>query len=178
MAEKRSFWATIPGVITGLATVVTAILGIRSFAINSGALRPAGLSPSQSASAASPSPVSTSPSFEGGDSAAVLTPTSVEFGDQRIGTPSSPLRVSVVSAGAGPLVIESVDISGAAGAFAVSENTCRPGSSLKPRAKCEIALRFTPASAGSFAAVLSIAHSASDSPGKVPLQGTGVLLKL
>ena len=28
MTEKKSFWSTIPGVITGLATILTASLGL------------------------------------------------------------------------------------------------------------------------------------------------------
>lgn len=179
MAEKRSFWATIPGAITGVATVITAVLGVRSIAVNSGSPKqPAGPSPSLSASEMSPSPGPASGGSGGGVSAAVVTPGSLEFGDQQIGSQSAPLRVAVVSAGDGPLKIESVDILGGAGAFTVSENTCQAGDSLAPRAKCEIALRFTPASAGSVAAVLNIAHSAPDSPSKVPVNGSGVLLKL
>ena len=103
---------------------------------------------------------------------AVLSPSSINFGNQATGTTSSPSVVILTNTGGGPLALSSVSITGSdPTAFAQSDNC---GSSLAAHSSCTISIKFSPAAAEAYSASLSVADNASGSPQTVTLTGTGI----
>ena len=101
-----------------------------------------------------------------------LAPTSIAFSSQTVGMTSAAQNITLTNTGTALLNITGITIAGTnAGDFSQT-NTC--GSSLTANAFCTIAVTFTPAAAGGFAASVSIADNASGSPQTVSLTGTGV----
>jgi hypothetical protein len=108
-----------------------------------------------------------------------LSPVSVSFGSQAIGTASVPHAILLTNSGSAILNINSaISIAGAdAGEFRIgkSANACPEGSGQLPaRASCEITVLFTPTSAGSKSAQVVIVDDAAGSPHVVTLSGTAV----
>ncbi len=98
-----------------------------------------------------------------------LSTSALAFGNQRVGTSSSPRAVTLRNSGNAPLQIHSVR---ATGDFAVTSNC--PGS-LSARASCTISIRFDPTAAGMLAGAVTIADNALSSPQSVVLSGTGIV---
>jgi uncharacterized repeat protein (TIGR01451 family) len=96
-----------------------------------------------------------------------LTPTSLTFGDQQVGTTSAAQTVTLKNTGTAPLTITSFTIIGD-----FTQATACPGS-LAAGASCTINVSFKPIATGALTANLTIVDSASDSPQNVPLSGTG-----
>ena len=108
-----------------------------------------------------------------------LSPASVSFGSQAIGTASAPHVILLANSGSATLNINSAtSITGAdAGEFRIgkSANACPEGSGQLPsRASCEIAVLFAPASAGGKNAQVFIVDDAAGSPHVVALSGTAI----
>jgi hypothetical protein len=103
---------------------------------------------------------------------ALLSQSSVSFGSQTAGTASSPQALTLSNPGNAMLNISSISIVGAnPGAFSQASNC---GATLAPNAGCSIQVTFTPASAGQFSAMLSVADDAVSSPQSSSLSGTGM----
>ncbi|MDQ4149066.1 MAG: choice-of-anchor D domain-containing protein [Actinomycetota bacterium] len=187
MAQKKSFWSTIPGFVTGAATVITAVLGVLGvIQANKGSPMATNDSATPSATNSSPSPTSASgrgTSGSGGSSdargQARVSPRTLDFGRAAIGRTSEEMTVTVTNIGDGELTIDGVDVNGAnASLFRITSNRCAPGQTVQPEYDCEIALTFAPNAAGDFRATLTIDHDGLDSPSEVALSGTGALLPL
>ena len=102
-----------------------------------------------------------------------LSPTSLSFGKQSVGTSSAAQTATLSNSGNGAMSISSLAITGTnAGDFAQS-NTC--GSSVVAGGSCTISVTFTPSASGSRTASVSITDSASGSPQAVSLSGTGAV---
>ncbi|HEX8997896.1 MAG TPA: choice-of-anchor D domain-containing protein [Ktedonobacterales bacterium] len=104
-----------------------------------------------------------------------LTPTSLTFANQTLGTTSGGQSVLLTNSGTAALSITSIGITGTnAGDFAQT-NTCPTGSStLAAGANCSISVTFSPTASGTRTASLSIADNANGSPQTVSLTGSGV----
>jgi Abnormal spindle-like microcephaly-assoc'd, ASPM-SPD-2-Hydin len=101
-----------------------------------------------------------------------LSLTSVDFGDQKVGTSSQPQPITIVNVGTDPIQVSAVGIAGMNfGDFAL-KTTC--GSKLPGGASCTFGLIFTPKATGSRHAHLDIADSGGGSPQKVKLTGNGI----
>jgi len=105
------------------------------------------------------------------------SPTSVSFGDQKVGTTSSGSTVHVTNAGDADLVVATVSASdttvGSTGEFAVSSNGC---GTVPPAGGCDITVTFSPASAGPKTGVLSISSNDPATPTTaVSLTGNGAV---
>jgi hypothetical protein len=101
-----------------------------------------------------------------------LTPASLAFSDQPVGTTSAPQSVTLGNTGNAALTIASISITGAnAGDFS-QNNNCPPN--LNPNKSCIIQVAFAPAQTGSRAATLMIADNAIGNPHSVSLGGNGV----
>ena len=96
-----------------------------------------------------------------------LSPSSLTFGSQTIGTTSGPQSVTLTNTGNGTLSITSIT---ASGDFAET-NTC--GSSVAAGASCAVSVTFTPTATGTRTGAVSIADNAAGSPQTVSLTGTG-----
>ncbi|MGA2610109.1 MAG: choice-of-anchor D domain-containing protein [Terriglobia bacterium] len=109
----------------------------------------------------------------------MLSPTSLSFPNEMVGTASPAEPVTVSNFGYANLTISSIAIAGSVtGDFAVAATgtTCSTSAALAPGASCVINVTFTPTIVGSESASLSVSDSAASSPQTVPLSGTGVLL--
>ncbi|HEX4319689.1 MAG TPA: choice-of-anchor D domain-containing protein [Acidobacteriaceae bacterium] len=102
--------------------------------------------------------------------AASLAPTSLTFSAQT-GTTATAQVSTLKNTGDAALTITGISITGAGAADFAETNTC--GSSLAAGAMCSISVTFTPASAASFSAAVSIADNATGSPQTLALSGTG-----
>jgi len=97
-----------------------------------------------------------------------LSPSSITFPGQYVGTSGLPLTVTATNPGTAPLTITSVTTNSKD--FGVL-NAC--GGSLAAGSSCAIGVFFDPASSGSVTGMLTISDNASGSPQTIPLSGSG-----
>jgi hypothetical protein len=114
------------------------------------------------------SPQSVPLTGNGAFAAVFISPTSLTFAGQKVGTASAAQNITLENYGNTALSITGVV---AAGDYAVSSNTC--GSSLGIGLKCTIGVEFKPTVTGSRPGNLMILDNAGDSPQVVELSGTG-----
>jgi hypothetical protein len=113
------------------------------------------------------SPQTVSLSGSGVAPSVTLSPTSLTFGAQQVGTTSPPQNVTITNQGQGGLNFTSIV---ASGDFA-EINSCGP--TLMPGQECTIIVTFTPTTTGTRTGAITITDNAPDSPQSVPLTGTG-----
>ena len=102
-----------------------------------------------------------------------LSPSSVQFATQRVGSVSAALSVSLENTGNAPLLLSGISLTGAhAVDFAVSPDCVVV---VNPSESCTIAITFQPTSEGAHAASLSVVDNAPDSPHSVALAGIAQL---
>lgn len=104
-------------------------------------------------------------------------PSSLGFGNIRVGTVSSSQSVTITNNGTATLTIGSVSLAGAdAAQFAKEADTCSLAA-VSPAGTCQISLTFTPASGGSKNALISIPSNDPDTPDlNIPINGNGAFL--
>jgi hypothetical protein len=101
-----------------------------------------------------------------------LSPTSLDFGNQTVGTTSAPQTVTLTNHAQRALILSGAGFSGAnPGAFAET-HTC--GRSLAAGASCAVTVTFTPDSIGKMTATLGFLDDGGGSPQQVSLSGSGV----
>ena len=100
---------------------------------------------------------------------ATVSPASLSFGNQAVGTSSVAKTVTLINNLGAALSISSIGVSGDYG----QTNTC--GTSLATGANCTIRVTFTPTITGSRTGTLTLTDSASNSPQTVSLTGNGVV---
>src|SRR5208282_1777704 len=120
------------------------------------------------------SPQSVSLTGTGTGPAVSLSPASVAFGNQRVGTTSSARTVTLKNTGNLTLNITSIALAGTNPHQFAQNNTC--GASLSAGASCTVSVTYTPTAAFSASASLTVTDSAPGSPHRVSLTGTGVLV--
>jgi hypothetical protein len=104
--------------------------------------------------------------------AVTLTPSSLTFPDQDVGTSSKPQIVNLNNGGTAPLIIWKIS---AAGDFSQTDNC---GGSLPVSGSCQISVTFTPTVDGNRSGTLSVADDAAGSPQTAGLSGAGASLGL
>ena len=104
-----------------------------------------------------------------------LNRTSLLFSNfQAVGTPSTPIDLTISSTGSFPAVFGTAAISGAdAGDFSIIADNCS-GATVPAGNSCVVSMLFTPSSLGAKTASLSIPNNASGNPHVVNLRGSGV----
>jgi hypothetical protein len=100
--------------------------------------------------------------------AVTLSPTTLPFAEQPVGTSSTPQTLTLNNDGDALLTITSLVISGD---YAAKTNTC--GSSVAAGTNCTIDVTFTPTVAGARTGAVTITDDAAGSPHVVQLAGTG-----
>jgi FtsP/CotA-like multicopper oxidase with cupredoxin domain len=98
-----------------------------------------------------------------------LSPTSLSYGDQLVGTNSIVRTVALTNIGITPVTITSVTFTGS---FARSGGSC--GGGLLPGRTCTIGIRFRPTASGPAVGQVSIASSDPGSPHTAALDGNGL----
>ena len=197
MAErKKSFWDTVPGLITGIAAIVTGLaalipiaLKVTSHSSHAGSTPAAtqSASPGASASTGSSPGAGESPgagafggpgsteSPSGASGSLTANPTKADWG--RVGLGSSPQQrtVTFTNSGSDPVTISGdVTIAGPnANAFSITSTSCANGSAIAPGSSCQVVITYTP-QGGIQTATLAIPSQGSSL--KVPLSATGSLL--
>jgi hypothetical protein len=100
-----------------------------------------------------------------------LTPISVNFGDQKVGTKSSPVPIRLTNEGKTSLSVNKIALTGTnAGDFAQTNNC---GHSVPTGHSCTIKATFEPQATGQRSAGLTVNDDGGGSPQQVPLAGTG-----
>jgi hypothetical protein len=102
-----------------------------------------------------------------------LSPTSLAFGQESMGSTSAKQTVTVSNTGNASLSISSISLGGTNPGDYAQTNNC--SSSVAAGANCGINVTFTPTTTGSRQAQLQVADDASGSPQDVNLTGTGVV---
>jgi hypothetical protein len=101
-----------------------------------------------------------------------LTPATLAFGTQSVGTTSQAKVATLTNNQKVALSISSVTFSGAdPGDFGQSANAC--GNSLPANSKCTISITFTPQAKGARSATLNVNDNATNSPQTASLTGMG-----
>jgi hypothetical protein len=101
-----------------------------------------------------------------------LTPASLAFASQNVGTTSAPQSVTLNNTGTATLSISGITMMGANPGDFIETTTCGP--SVGAGDDCTITVTFTPSSAGTRTASVMITDNASDSVQAVSLTGTGL----
>ena len=99
--------------------------------------------------------------------AASVSPSSLSFGSQAVGTTSFPQTVTLTNTGGSPMVITGIT---ASGNFAESDNC---GTGVAPGTNCAISVTFNPQQTGAQTGTLAINDNAAGSPQTVSLSGSG-----
>jgi len=107
----------------------------------------------------------------GNTSTVTLSSSSLAFGFQDVGTPSSPQQVTVTNSGTTPLTISNI---AASGDFSETD-TCTKAA-LQPATNCVIEVTFTPSAAVASIGAVTITDTGAGSPQVILTTGTGVLL--
>jgi sugar lactone lactonase YvrE len=105
---------------------------------------------------------------------ASLTPNPIAFNSQTVATTSAAMQATLSNTGGAALTGIVISIAGtnpADFAFTTGSNAC--GTTLAANSSCSIYVTFTPASATSFSATLSVADNATGSPQTATLTGIG-----
>jgi len=103
--------------------------------------------------------------------AATLSPGTLSFGSVTSGVTSSAQMLTLSNTGNAALAISGITLGGANPTDFAETNTC--GTSVAAGASCTISVTFTPGSAASFTATVSVADNATGSPQTASLSGTG-----
>jgi trimeric autotransporter adhesin len=103
---------------------------------------------------------------------AVLSPSSLTFSSTTVGVTSTAQAITLSNPGNATLSISGITITGSNTADFAETNNCT--TTLAAGATCTINVTFTPASAASFTASVSVADNATGSPQMAALSGTGV----
>jgi hypothetical protein len=109
--------------------------------------------------------------LSGTGTAVVLSPTGINFGNQKVGTSSVPVPVTLSNLGTSALSISQIAITGTNTGDFKQTNDC--GSSVPPQSQCTITVTFTPKAKGQRSAAVSITDDDPTSPQSVPLMGNG-----
>jgi hypothetical protein len=121
---------------------------------------------------ASGSPQTVSLSGTGTAPIASVSPSSLAFAGQAVGSTSAAQTVTLTNTGTAALSISSIALTGANPGDFAQTNGC--GSSVAAGAKCSISVTFKPTASGSRAAAVNLTDNSSGSPQTVSLIGTGV----
>lgn len=100
-----------------------------------------------------------------------LSPPSLGFGNQDVGTTSSPQTITLTNYGTAPLVISSISPSSD---FSEQDNCV---TSLAPMASCSMNVTFTPSTNSNVSGTITIIDDAPDSPQTASLDGSTGALK-
>jgi hypothetical protein len=101
-----------------------------------------------------------------------LSPTSLNFGNQKVGTQSNPQTVTATNEGTKPITFASVGVTANQKDFSSTGNCV--GHSIQPAASCQMSVTFDPTKLGSRSADLYFnLPTGAISPAPAPLSGVG-----
>ncbi len=160
MAEKGSFWSSLPGVLTGIAGLATAVVALLSLAASQGWIGGGGGDDAGSGA--------------GGDATPVVEvdPRAIEF--QPVPT-SREVTVAVTNAGTGPFRVDQPQITGSeADLFDADGSNCTR-KELPAGQSCDVVVTFDPGGPGRSSARLVVSVNDAARSVEVPIEATAVL---
>jgi len=102
---------------------------------------------------------------------ATIAPATIGFGNQTVGSTSSPQIVTITNNQSTALTLAGITASGDYLVIAAGQTPC--GASVPALGQCTVGVEFSPSQAGAIAGALTVNHSASNTPLLVGLSGTG-----
>lgn len=105
-----------------------------------------------------------------------LTPFSMKYGSQNVGTKSAAQVATLTNVGTTAHTIDKILFTGSAPGQFSQTNDC--GSSLAAGSSCTISVTFSPTRGGALAAALTVSYPGTASPQKVAVSGTGIPLPM
>jgi phospholipase C len=102
-----------------------------------------------------------------------LVPSSLDFGNQTVGTQSPPKSVTLTNTGSQPLNISAITLVGPNRRDFSRSTTCSLTTPLGAGASCKIRVTFKPTATGARSASVGISDDGGGSPQLVPLSGNG-----
>ncbi len=181
MSDGKSYWSTMPGVVTGIASIVTAIVGLLGISVQAGWI--GGDDDKASVSSTDGVATTTSPTVRGATTTSSPSTATTRVGEFEVEPQSitfEPLKtkeatITVRNTGDIPLTIRAPDLSGSGeAAFTVADDDCN--STLAPGRSCDITVTFAAPQPGEFAAKLAVAASNAPRQVEVTLKGERGLL--
>lgn len=106
--------------------------------------------------------------------AASLSPTTLSFTGQVIGTTSATMSATLRNSGTANLVLSSVALAGTGAGDFTRTGSCAPALTLAPSQTCSIDVSFRPAVVGTRSATITVGHNASPSTSTLSLTGSGL----
>ncbi|UWZ85850.1 choice-of-anchor D domain-containing protein [Occallatibacter riparius] len=118
-------------------------------------------------------------SGSGAAAGVTVTPTSLTYSSQVVGTSSTAQTITVKSTGTAPLSISSITLSGTNPGDFAQTNNCPTGSNtLAINATCTINVTFSPAASGTRSAIIAISDNAPTHAQNVSLSGSATAANL
>ena len=109
---------------------------------------------------------------------ALFSTTTVSFGNQNVGSKSSPQTVTLTNSGNANLTISSVVLGGSNPTDFTETDNCVSSSPLIPGASCTANVTFGPLVIGPLSASLTVTDTATNSPQTISLSGTGIQVSI
>ena len=106
--------------------------------------------------------------------AASLSPTTLSFAGQVIGTASATMSATLKNSGTANLVLSTVSLTGNNAVDFTRSGTCAQALTLTPSQSCSINVSFKPSAAGTRTATVTVSHNASPSSTTLSLTGSGL----
>lgn len=186
MGERnRSFWSTVPGLVTGMAGLLTAIVGFLTVSVQLGWIG-GGKASNDKLSSTTTTVASSSSTSSSSATAGIGTPgvpgstgsLSIQVEPQVLNfsaLAAADKTLTITNRGSGDVSVLTPIIEGTGAAqFQVDDTDCTRAP-LAPRDKCELKVTFTPSGlAGGSSATLDISLSGGDRPTTVALRA-GIL---
>ena len=112
--------------------------------------------------------------------AVALSPLSLDFNSENVGSVTSAQTILVTNDGNASLAMANISVTGANPGDFLGTNACpvSPAATLAAGAKCTISVKFQPSAAGPRTAAVTIADNASGSPQSIPLSGIGTAISI
>jgi hypothetical protein len=155
-AKQRSFWSSIPGLLTGLAGVLTGVVGLLGLALSQGWIGNG--TPEEAGSGNGEDVVRIS-----------VEPQALEFSELPV---QASKTVTVTNDGTGPIALTSEIDGEDMGEFSVDDGDC--GGELPPGRSCSVTVTFD-AGTGRYGATLVVSAEDGAQSEEVSLTGTAAL---
>jgi len=178
MSDGKPFWSSVPGVVTGVAGVISAIVGLVGVSTQLGWI--GGDDKASTASSANGAPTTTASTVPGSPTTSAVAARSGEFEVEPASVSFEPLQpreatVTVRNTGDVALTMRAPTVSrSGAEHFKATDMGCL-GSTLSPGRSCEIKVTFAPLRAGQHSAALVVAASNAPRQVEVDLKGNALL---
>ncbi|MEA2900410.1 MAG: Abnormal spindle-like microcephaly-assocd, ASPM-SPD-2-Hydin [Actinomycetota bacterium] len=179
MSDGKPFWSSAPGVVTGIASIVTAIVGVLGISVQAGWIG----GDDSKASSNDGVTTTTASTLPGATTRPGATTVPVKQGEFEVDPdsvtfePLQPKEATVVVRNIGdvPLTMRKPTIAVGSTAFTASDASCTTAP-LPPDGRCEVLVTFTATQPGDYTGVLVVAAANAPKQVEVDLKGSRGLL--